>query len=262
MSAKSCSAASTSVQSTSSSVIWLTQLPSGATPRAGAAVGVVGRALPLVVVRRADQQVEQPLLLVQAQHLADLGGPLQDQVRAVEEDRLLGHRHDEPALGGLRGVDVVLGEAQAGIGHARPHLGHLVADPADAGNPLAVEPRGNRARPASRARTPPACRPPGSATESTWPVMFENAVTSTPSPASSRQAPPCRGSICRTRSGLERRLGQLADAEILGLQFARLQGLLQVLHGLLRTAHVVHPLQFTIFDRSHDGVLQKEGIGD
>ena len=32
--------------------------------------------------------------------------------------------------------------------------------------------------------------------------MFENAVTSTPSPASNRQAPPCRGSICRTRSGL------------------------------------------------------------
>ena len=52
----------------------------GGRARAGAAVGVVARALPLVVVRRADQQVQQPFLLVQAQHLAHLGGPLQDQV--------------------------------------------------------------------------------------------------------------------------------------------------------------------------------------
>ena len=54
--------------------------------RARGAVGVVGRALPGVVVGRADQQVQQPLFLVQPQHLAHLGGALEDQVRAVEED--------------------------------------------------------------------------------------------------------------------------------------------------------------------------------
>jgi len=57
----------------------------------------------------------------------------------------------------------------------------------------------------------------------TWPVMFENAVTSTPSPASRRHVPPCRGSICRTRLRTEGRFGQLPNAEILGLQVARIE---------------------------------------
>ena len=93
----------------------------------GAVVGVVGRALPLVVVGRAEHQVQQPFLLVQAEDFAHLGRPLQDQVGAVEEDRLPGHRHDEAVLGGRGGLDVVLAQADAGIGHARPHLGRLVA---------------------------------------------------------------------------------------------------------------------------------------
>ncbi len=104
-------------------------------------VRVIARAFPLVVVGGADHDVDDPLLLVEAEDFADLRGPAQHQVGAVEENRLLGHRHDEAALRGRRRLDVVLAEAQVGIGHAGRHLLDPLGDPADARNLLTVHPR-------------------------------------------------------------------------------------------------------------------------
>lgn len=113
-------------------------------PRARGLVRVVGGPEPAIVVRGADHHVDQPLLLVQAQQLAHFARAAEHQVRAIEEDGLLGHRHDEAALGSRWRFDVILAKAQAGIRHAGMHLIEIAIHAGHAGNLLAVEPRGNR----------------------------------------------------------------------------------------------------------------------
>ena len=117
----------------------------GRRARAGAAVSVVACALPLVVVCCADQQVDEPFFLIQAEHFADFRRPLKNEMGAIEKDRLLGHWHDESPFCGLRRIDVILAETQVGVRHAGSDLGGFVAHAPDAQNPLAVEPGGNRA---------------------------------------------------------------------------------------------------------------------
>ena len=68
---------------------------------------------------------------------------VEDQVGAVEKDRLAGDGDDQAVLGRGRGLDVVFAEADVRIGHPGPDLGDLVADPADAGDLLAVQTRGD-----------------------------------------------------------------------------------------------------------------------
>ena len=101
------------------------------------------RPLPVVVIRHADHDVQQPLLLVQSQDLADFGRAAKNLVGAIEEDRFLGHRNDEAPLGGRRRFDVILAEADRRIGHAGPNLGNVVDDAGNAGDLFPVEPGGN-----------------------------------------------------------------------------------------------------------------------
>ncbi len=125
-------------------------------------VGVVGRPLPLVVVHRADHQVDQPLFLVQPEDLAHFRRPLQDQVRAVEEDRLAGDRDDEPVLGRRGGLDVVFAR-----GRRWDRASPAAPPPSRRGRGRCRESSRRRSgwgscSPASRRRTPPACTLRGS----------------------------------------------------------------------------------------------------
>ena len=250
MSAKSCSAASTSVQFDQ---LLVEHVDPGAVV-GRSVVGLVGRPLPLVVVHRAEDQVQESLLLVQPEELAHLGRPLQDQVRAVEEDRFPRHRHDEAVLGRRGRLDVVLAQADAGIGHPRPHFVRLVADAADAGNLLAVEAGGNRAHQLRdherllrvgveevRINDLPGDVGKGAHVHGVAGLQQADAAAAGVHPFHPLRA--------------HRRLGQLPKAEILGLQMPRAQRLAEMLHGPLRTAALVHLLQFTVLDRAHDGLL-------
>lgn len=107
-------------------------------PRRRGLVGVERGAVFLVVVDDACDDLGNALLFVDAQGFADFGRVLQDHVGAVEEDRFLGHRHDETALRGARRFDVPFAEAGVGVRHAggdgpdgvgieRLHAGDLLA---------------------------------------------------------------------------------------------------------------------------------------
>ena len=88
------------------------------------------------------------------------------------------------------------------------------------------------------------------------PVMLEKAVTSTASPASSRRTPPpLRGSIRLTHSGPTVASASSRRLKSSAFRWPLAQRLAEVLDGPLRTVALVHVLQFTVLDRSHDGFL-------
>ena len=176
-------------------------------------------------------------------------------MRAVKEDGLLRHRHDEPALGGLRGVDIVLAEAQAGIGHSGANLGHRVAQAAYAGNPLAVQPRRNRVDQLRQHERLLVIRVEDLRLNDLAGDVREGGHVHRLAGLQQAHAALARIHLPHPL-GANRRLGQFADAEIRRPEVARPQGFLQVGDGLLRPLGVVHALQLSILDRSHVGILQ------
>ena len=246
MSANSCSALSTFVQSTSSFVA--SELIHGV----AGLVRVVRRALPLVVVGHADHEIDQPLLLVEAEHLADLGRPAQHQVRAVEEDRLLGHRHDEAALGRRRRFDVVLAEAEVRIRHAGADFVDRVGDARDAGNLLAVEPRGNRV---DQLRDDERLLRVGlhdlRVDHLARDVQKRGHVDAVARLQHAHAAGAARVEHPHPLAAVgHERLGQVANAEVLRLQMALAKRLGKMADGLLGAVQVVAALEFSVFQES------------